>query len=296
MPPNRDSYCADIVVPCYHEQDALPLTAPQILGHFRKLVADQSNRLAQFRLLLVDDGSRDDTWRIIASLAADNPEVQGIKLSRNYGHQAALLSGLSVAAADVIISMDADLQDDIRAVDAMLAAYECGADLALGVRNDRATDTSAKRGTANAYYHLLRLLGVDIIENHADFRLMSRRALDALLQHQEINLFLRGLIPTLGFPVTLVPYARRARIAGETKYTLRKMIRLAIDGVTSFSIAPLRFIALLGATVFVLSMLIGIYFLAQRILAPASVVPGWASIVIPLLFLGGLQILSIGDL
>lgn len=296
MHQNRQSYSADVVVPCYHEQDALPVTAPQILEHFDRLVANKQNGLVSFRLLLVDDGSRDGTWPIIQKIASTNPNVVGIKLARNYGHQAAMLTGLTHAKADVVITMDADLQDDITAVDRMLAAYENGAHLALGVRNDRTSDTAGKRGTANAYYRLLSLLGVNIIENHADFRLMSSRSLAALLEHQEVNLFLRGLIPTLGFSVTLVPYARKSREHGETKYTLRKMIRLALDGITSFSVAPLRFIALTGGVVFLVSMLAGLFFLGVRLLSPEDAVPGWASTILPLLFLGGLQILSIGVL
>ncbi len=296
MHPNRHSYSADIVVPCYNEQEALPITAPKIIAHFRKLVSDPSNQLASFRILLIDDGSRDQTWSIISGLSAANPEVEGIKLARNFGHQAAMLSGLSAATADVVISMDADLQDDIEAIDAMLAAYENGAHLALGVREDRTSDTAAKRGTANLYYSVLALLGVNIIRNHADFRLMSRRALSALLEHKEVNLFLRGLIPMLGFPVVLVPYTRKHREAGETKYTLRKMVRLAIDGITSFSVAPLRFIALLGGVVFVISVLLGTYYLGERLFTPERTIPGWASTVLPLLFLGGLQILAIGIL
>lgn len=296
MSKSHESYSADIVVPCYHEQDALPVTAPQIIQHFRALVTSPSNGLSSFRLLLVDDGSRDETWRIIADLAASNPEVEGIKLARNYGHQAAMLSGLTKADADVVITMDADLQDDITAVDRMLAAYEAGAHLALGVRNDRTTDTAGKRTTANAYYRVLSLLGVNIIENHADFRLMSRRSLAALLEHQEVNLFLRGLIPSLGFPVTLVPYARQLREHGETKYTLRKMAGLAVDGITSFSVAPLRFIAFAGGVVFFGTMLAALHFLLERLFWPERTVPGWASTVLPLLFLGGLQILSIGVL
>ena len=292
----RNNYSIDVVVPCYHEQEVLPITAPTILAYFRKLVENNTNSANSFRLLLIDDGSRDKTWGVICTLARENHEVLGLKLSRNYGHQAAMLSGLSSATADVVITMDADLQDDIAAVEQMVAAYEQGAHLALGVRTDRTADTSGKRWTANVYYRLLSLLGVNIVNNHADFRLMSRRSLDALLEHQEVNLFIRGLIPTLGFSVTLVPYARKNRVAGDTKYTVRKMLRLALDGITSFSTAPLRVIALSGASVFVLSMLTGTYFLLQRLFSPDSTTPGWASTVLPLLFLGGMQILSIGIL
>lgn len=292
----RDKYSIDVVIPCYHEQEVLPITAPTILAYFRKLVEDNTNNAISFRLLLIDDGSHDGTWGVICALARESHEVFGLKLSRNYGHQAAMLSGLSNATADVVITMDADLQDDIAAVEQMIAAYEQGVHLALGVRNDRTADTSGKRWTANVYYHFLSLLGVNIINNHADFRLMSRRSLDALLEHQEVNLFIRGLIPTLGFPVMLVPYARKNRVAGETKYTVRKMLRLALDGITSFSTAPLRVIALSGASVFVLAILTGTYFLLQRLFFPESTTPGWASTVLPLLFLGGMQILSIGIL
>ena len=289
-------YRADIVVPCYDEEEALPQTAPVILDYFARLVADPGNRLAAFRLILVNDGSRDGTWAIIEGLTKLYPEVEGVLLSRNFGHQAAMLAGLSIADADVILTMDADLQDDIGAVSGMIAAYEAGAHLALGVRNDRSADSTRKQGSANAYYRLLSLLGIDIVENHADFRLMSRTALAALLQYREVNLFLRGLIPTLGFPVTLVPYKRQARAAGETKYTLRKMLRLALDGITSFSIMPLRIIALLGAVIFAGTMLATGWFLWIRFAHSAEVVPGWASTVLPMLFLGGVQLLSIGVL
>ena len=289
-------YRADIVVPCYNEELALPQTAPAILDFFAGLVADPGNGLATFRLILVNDGSSDATWSIITGLAERHPEVEGVMLSRNFGHQNAMLAGLSIADADVILTMDADLQDDIGAVRAMLAAYEAGSDLALGVRADRSSDSAGKQGSANAYYRLLSLLGINIIENHADFRLMSRVALDALLSYQEVNLFLRGLIPTLGFSVTLVPYSRQPRLQGETKYTLRKMIRLALDGITSFSVMPLRLIALLGAAIFVGTMATTIYFLAIWFFHSSLIVPGWASTVLPMLFLGGVQLLSIGVL
>jgi len=290
------TYRADIVVPCYNEEAALPETAPVIIDFFTRLVADPGNRLGAFRLILVNDGSSDDTWPIIASLAESHPEVEGVMLSRNFGHQSAMLAGLSITDADVILTMDADLQDDIAAVKDMIAAYEKGADLALGVRSDRSSDSASKQGSASVYYRLLSLLGIDIIENHADFRLMSRVALDALLSYREVNLFLRGLIPTLGFAVTLVPYVRQPRLQGETKYTLRKMMRLAIEGITSFSIMPLRLIALLGGTIFMGTMIATLYFLWVWCFHPDHVVPGWASTVLPMLFLGGMQLLSIGVL
>jgi len=289
-------YRADIVIPCYNEEDALPQTVPEILKYFDQLVSDSSNHLSEYRLILVNDGSKDSTWRIIEDLSRQHGEVEGVMLSRNFGHQAAMLAGLSVTDADVILTMDADLQDDIHAIGAMVSAYETGAHLALGVRNDRSSDSAGKSGSANAYYRLLSLLGIRIIENHADFRLMSRAALDALLQYREVNLFLRGLIPTLGFPVTLVPYARQPRTLGETKYTLRKMLRLAFDGITSFSITPLRMIAATGATIFLVTVLLGLWFLWIGVSRSHGLVPGWASTVLPMLFLGGMQLLSIGVL
>ena len=289
-------YRADIVVPCYNEQEALPETGPAMIAFFDGLVADPGNRLASYRLILVNDGSSDRTWPIIEALAAANTTVEGVCLSRNFGHQAAMLSGLSIADADVVITMDADLQDDMAAIAHMVAAYEAGAHLALGVRSDRTSDSAAKSGSANAYYRLLGLMGIRVIANHADFRLMSRRALSALLQYREVNLFLRGLIPTVGFPVTLVPYARQARTLGETKYTLRKMLRLAMDGITSFSVMPLRLISALGALVFAGTMIATLFFLYVAFAHSSAIVPGWTSTVLPMLFLGGVQLLSIGVL
>jgi glycosyltransferase involved in cell wall biosynthesis len=289
-------YRADIVVPCFNEEAVLGQTIPAVLDYMRALVARPDNRLEDFRIILVDDGSRDATWPIIDDFAGRAREVEGLKLSRNFGHQSAMLAGLAVADADVVITMDADLQDDLHAIAGMVAAHEQGAHLALGVRHDRSADTVGKKGWAHGYYRLLSLLGIRIIENHADFRLMSRTALDALLQYREVNLFLRGLIPTLGFTVALVPYKRAARTAGETKYTLRKMLRLALDGITSFSVMPLRAIAFAGATIFLGTMLAAAYFLYVFCFYSADVVPGWASVVLPMLFLGGVQLLSIGVL
>ena len=293
MQPNRTSYTLDVVIPCYHEEDALPLTLPRILDFLRSLNAC-ANGLSAFRLILVDDGSRDATWDIVSRFAQKHAEIVGIKLARNYGHQAAMLAGLAAVEADISITMDADLQDDIEAIKPMLQAYEAGSDLALGVRIDRSADTWLKRTTANSYYRALSLFGLNVIENHADFRLMSRRALAALLQYQESNLYLRGLIPTLGFAVATIPYVRKAREAGETKYTVAKMLGLATDGITSFSVTPLRMIAVLGALVFSGAMLAGAFFLAERVFHPESTTPGWASTVLPLLFLGGLQIFCTG--
>ena len=293
---NSQKYSLDIVVPCYNEQDALPQSVAVILEYMRGLLKQSKLRIASFQLLLVDDGSEDTTWQIINELVRSNPELVGIKLSRNFGHQNALLAGLSKSTGDVCISIDADLQDDINGIENMLKAFEAGSDLALGVRVERTTDSGFKRISAEIYYKLLTLLGVQVIVNHADYRLLSRKALTALLAHNEINLYLRGIITALGFKTTIVPYSRQPRNAGETKYTTRKMIQLAIDGITSFSIVPLRLVTFMGSVLFVLSFCVGSYFLVQSLFAPSSVVPGWASTVLPLLFLGGMQLLSIGIL
>ena len=292
----RPFYRADVIVPCYNEQGVLPHTVPVIRDYFDRLVLEPGNRLRGYRLLLVDDGSKDRTWDIIEEFAAEAANTEGLKLSRNFGHQSAMLAGLSQADADVVLTMDCDLQDDISAISRMLAAYEAGSHLALGVRSDRSSDTRRKSGPANAYYRLLSWMGIDIVENHADFRLMSRTALDALLQYKEANLFLRGLIPHIGFPVTLVPYARLPRTLGETKYTMRKMLGLALDGITSFSVMPLRVISLLGALLFALTAVIGCVFLYLTLTHASQLVPGWASTALPVLFLGGVQLLSLGVL
>jgi polyisoprenyl-phosphate glycosyltransferase len=293
---DRASYSVDVVVPCYNEQDVLPSTLPQLLDLMRTIRSDPRYGVAGFRILAVDDGSKDDTWAIIARFNAEHPEVSGVRLSRNFGHQKALVAGLSHSTADVAISIDADLQDDIAAIGRMLEAYVAGSDIALGVRTDRSSDSLFKRATANGFYTLLAFLGLTIVPNHADFRLMSRRALDALLAHGEANLFLRGLVPAVGFPVTLVPYQRQRRTAGVSKYPLRKMISLAIDGLTSFSSTPLRLVAILGLAVFGIAALLSIYVLALRLFAPQDTIPGWASTLLPVLALGGLQLLSSGIL
>lgn len=290
------AYRLDVVVPCYNEADVLPVTLPTVLAELRRLVASADNRLGAFRLLAVNDGSRDATWAVIERFASNNTEVEGIGLSRNCGHQLAMLAGLSHADADAVVTMDADLQDDIGTIERMLAAFESGADLALGVRIDRSSDQRRKRWTAQTYYRLLLALGVRIVPDHADFRLMSRRALAALLSHGEVNLFLRGLIPSLGFNVTLVPFVRNSRELGSSKYTLRKMFGLAIDGITSFSVVPLRLIAVLGLVLFGCTVLLSGLFLWLWLIRAGNFVPGWASIVLPMLMLGGVQLLSIGVL
>jgi len=291
-PPSRPPVLA-IIVPCYNEQEVLPETTRRLCHLLRDLVAggeiDEGSRI-----WFIDDGSRDRTWQLI-DLAAAQPDsrICGIKLSRNRGTQIALLAGLLTARGDVLISVDADLQDDLEVIPKMLDEFSHGHDIVYGVRKSRDTDTFFKRLSAEGYYHLLQRLGVEVVFNHADYRLMSRRAVEALREFPESNLFLRGLIPQLGFPTTTVAYDRAERHAGESKYPLGKMLALAWQGITSFSALPLRAITVLGVTVSMLSLAMGIWALGVRLFSDRAV-PGWASIVIPLFLISGIQLLSLG--
>ena len=282
-----------VVIPCYNEQEVLPETCRRLTQLLTGLIHD--GRIdAQSRVWLVDDGSRDRTWAMIreASQPAD-ALFCGIKLSRNRGHQVALLAGLMTAKGDVLISVDADLQDDLNVIPKMLALHADGSDIVYGVRASRQTDSAFKRWSAESYYRLLHKLGVEVVFNHADYRLMSRRAVEALRDFPEGNVFLRGLVPQLGFQSAQVEYDRSERFAGESKYPLRKMLALAWQGVTSFSAAPLRAITSLGLLVSLLSLGMGGWALYVRVFS-SEAVPGWASIVIPLFLLSGVQLLSLG--
>jgi glycosyltransferase involved in cell wall biosynthesis len=280
-----------IVVPCYNEEAALPHTLERLAQLMRSLKDTGRAGPGSF-VLFVDDGSKDRTWELLQAAAAEG--VHAIRLSRNFGHQRALLAGLEEAReADAVVSIDADLQDDVDAIARMVDAAKGGADIVYGVRTERTADTSFKRGTAQAYYRLLALFGVEIVFNHADFRLMTRRAIDALLAYKESNLFLRGLVPQLGFTTTVVPYERGERVAGESKYPLRKMLSLAWEGITSLSVAPLRFITVLGICTCLLAMGIGCWALIVGLFTTHAV-PGWTSTVVPLAFIGGVQLLSLG--
>lgn len=282
-----------VVVPCYNEEAVLPETARRLDELLARL--EHAGKAKNARTYLVDDGSRDSTWALIEQLARENPRFSGIKLSRNQGHQAALLAGLLTAEGDAVVSIDADLQDDLGAIERMVDSFGDGYDVVYGVRRSRSTDSFFKRNTAQLYYRLLRLFGVDVVYNHADFRLLSRRALDALQEFGEVNLFLRGIVPLLGYRSTVVEYNRGERFAGESKYPLRKMLALAVHGVTSFSVVPLRLIAATGLIVFVLSFLMIAWVLYGKFVLHGTV-PGWASSVIPIYLLGGIQLLSIGVL
>lgn len=281
-----------IVVPCYNEEEALPRTADVLRELLGNLVARQ--RISpDSRVYFVDDGSTDGTWEVIHHLASKDSRIAGIKLSANVGHQSALLAGLMRGEGDVLISMDADLQDDVRVVELMLDEFAKGKEIVYGARKRRETDSTWKRVTAQAFYRLLGVLGARVVFNHADYRLMGRTAVEALRGFKEVNLFLRGMIPLLGFSSSVIYYDRVPRIAGETKYPLRRMIALAVDGVTSFSIVPLRFIFFVGFLVFFFSAAMSLWVLFAAFFNDMTV-PGWASTTLPIYFLGGVQILSVG--
>jgi polyisoprenyl-phosphate glycosyltransferase len=281
-----------IVVPCYNEEPVLPNTLSILSGMLSQLIA-QGSVTADSKLLFVDDGSTDQTWKLLRDAAAADPRIRGLRLSRNCGHQNALLAGLHHSDADAAVSIDADLQDDVAAITTMVSAARNGSDIVYGVRKERGADTPFKRISARMYYHTLAIFGVEAVFNHADFRLMSRRALQALFQFGEANVFLRGIIPQLGFTTTVVYYDRLERLAGTSKYPLRKMLSLAWQGITSFSIVPLRFITVLGLITCVASLIVGLWALGIGLLTPRAV-PGWTSIVVPMVLIGGVQLLSLG--
>ena len=282
-----------IVIPCYNEQEVLPLTAPMFRQEIALLVG-KGKISENSRILFVNDGSRDRTWEIICELAQQDPVFMGIAQSRNRGHQNAVLAGLMEAKdrCDITITIDCDGQDDISAMEAMVDAYLEGNDIVYGARAQRKTDTFFKRFTAQAFYKLLNVMGVEVIYNHADYRLASRRVLDAFSEFEEVNLFLRGMFPLVGFKSTVVYYGRAERLAGESHYPLRKMLALAIDGITSLSIKPIRMISFLGFFVSALSAIGVIWSIFQYILH--NTVSGWASTICIVCFVSGVQLLSLG--
>ncbi len=282
-----------IAIPCYNEEEVLPITAKALSEKLRALISDKRIS-ADSRIVFIDDGSKDRTWELISEYAENSPLVCGIKLSRNYGHQNALMCALMTLreSADAIISIDADMQDDIEAFDVMLTEYKNGCDVVFGVRTARRKDSFFKRFSAQCYYRLLKCMGADIIYNHADFRLMSRRALDALSEYEEVNLFLRGIVPSMGFKTACVSYERNARAAGTTKYPLNKMLSLAWEGITSFSTKPIRLVTKLGAFMFLVSIAMLVYFFVRYF--TGHTVTGWASLAVSLWAIGGLLMLAIG--
>ncbi|MBR5560728.1 MAG: glycosyltransferase family 2 protein [Clostridia bacterium] len=291
MNPNNTLY---IVVPCYKEQEVLPETSKRLKEKMLQLRA-QGKISEKSRVMFVNDGSSDNTWPMIAELHEKEPEMfSGVNLSRNRGHQNALLAGLMTAVnyADMIVSMDADLQDDINAVDGMVDAYHEGFEVVYGVRSKRETDTFFKRFTAEGFYKVMLALGVNIVYNHADYRLMSRRAVEGLAQFKEVNLFLRGIVPQIGYKWTTVTYERAERFAGESKYPLKKMLAFAADGITSFSVKPIRLVLTAGVVVFMVSLVMLLYALISKLTGHTSA--GWTSLMGSIWLIGGIQLLSLG--
>lgn len=282
-----------VVIPCYREEEALPKTAEKLDHLFddlikKQLIAPDSS------IALVDDGSKDDTWGVICRLHEQDNKYEGIKLAHNAGHQNALWAGMMTVkdSCDCLISMDADLQDDVNAVYGFLEEYKKGADIVYGVRSSREKDTFFKRFTAEGYYKFMAMMGAEIVFNHADYRLMSARALDALSQFGEVNLFLRGMIPQLGFRTAEVYYERGERVAGESKYPLKKMLAFAMQGIMSFSVKPIQWITALGAMFVLLGVVMAVYTLGSLIFGNA--VSGWASLMISIWFIGGVQLVALG--
>lgn len=282
-----------LAIPCYNEEEVLYDTTEKLKKKLDTMVAE-GKITPDSKIVYFDDGSKDKTWEIITELHNTNKYVNGVKMSRNRGHQNTLLGGLMTIKdqCDCTISIDADLQDDINAFDKMIEDFENGSEIVYGVRSKRATDTAFKRMTAQGFYKVLSALGAEVVYNHADFRLMSRKALDALADFKEVNLFLRGLVPLVGFKSSVVEYERSERLAGESKYPLKKMLGLAWDGVTSLSMKPIRMITTLGAIVFCVSILILIYSFVMWIIG--NTVSGWTSTVVSIWAIGGLQLLAIG--
>ena len=282
-----------LFIPCYNEQEVLPETSRQLEEIMRGLI--KKDKISdKSKIAFVNDGSKDNTWNIITDLHEKNPMFTGINLAHNKGHQNALLAGLMTAKdyADAAISLDADLQDDVGVIEQFIDKFNEGKDVVYGVRSTRATDTVFKRSTAHAFYKLMKAMGADTLQDHADYRLMSKRALEGLAKYKEVNLFLRGIVPMIGYETDVVYYERHERFAGESKYPLKKMLSFAVDGITSCSVKPIRMITSLGTLVFTVSIVMLIYFLIVWLLG--HTVQGWTTIVISLWGIGGLILLSLG--
>lgn len=282
-----------LVIPCYNEEEVLPETKKRLKKKMDELI--QKKKISsKSKVIFVNDGSRDKTWELIKTFHEEDSLFGGINLTRNKGHQNALLAGLMTVKedCDIAISLDADLQDDIEAIEKMVDSYHEGYDIVYGVRSSRKKDTFFKRNTALAFYKLMNAMGVETIYNHADYRLMSRRALDGLSEFKEVNLFLRGLVPLIGYKTTTVEYERNERFAGESKYPLKKMLNFAFDGITSFSVKPIRMITMLGFLIFLVSIIMLLYTLIRY--TTGATVIGWSSVMISVWALGGLQLLGIG--
>ncbi len=282
-----------IVIPCYNEEEVLPLTAPMFREELQRLMED-TQVSSDSRILFVDDGSSDRTWEIIQNLASQDLCFMGIRQSRNRGHQSSVLAGLMEAMPDfdITISIDCDGQDDLHAMEEMVKAYEKGCEVVYGVRSDRSSDSVFKRGTAQGFYRFMKLLGADVVYNHADYRLVSSKVLGELANFEEVNLFLRGMIPLVGFPSTCVYYERHERLAGKSHYPLKKMLTLAFDGITSLSVKPIRLITGLGILVALVSFIGVIWSIVEFFLG--QTVSGWASMTSIICFVSGVQLISLG--
>jgi len=283
-----------IVIPCYNEEEVLAETTQRVDSLLNEMIQNQEIAEDSF-VCYVDDGSRDKTWEIIEEISNQNPHFKGIKLSRNFGHQNALIAGLMQLknSADALISMDADLQDDIMVIKSFVEKYKEGYDVVYGVREDRSKDSTFKRATAEFFYKFQSFMGIESVSNHADYRLLSQKALNALAEFKEINLFIRGVVPLIGFRSCSVYYSRGERFAGESKYPLKKMILFALDGIASFSIVPLRIITLIGFIIFLFSLLVIFWVLIEKYLL-GSTIKGWSSVIISIYFMGGIQLMSMG--
>jgi glycosyltransferase involved in cell wall biosynthesis len=282
-----------LVIPCYNEEEVLHETSKQLKAIMERMIA--SKKISEeSRIVFVNDGSKDKTWEIIKRLHEEDPLFAGINLSKNRGHQNALLAGLLTTKdyADAVISLDADLQDDVNVIEKFIDEFDKGYDVVYGVRSSRKSDTFFKKSTAEGFYKVMQLLGVNIVFNHADYRLMSRRALDGLSEFKERNLFLRGIIPLIGYPSTTVEYERHERFAGESKYPLKKMLSFAFNGITSFSIKPIRMILNTGVLMFLISIVIMIWSVVDKY--RGNTVPGWTSLMVSIWMIGGIQLISIG--
>lgn len=293
MQRNGETTLLSIVVPCFNEEEVLNETTRELTSVLDHLVT--SRKISpDSKIFFVDDGSRDQTWPLIQEKVTQDHYVQGVKLSRNFGHQYALLAGMETAAnvSDCIISIDADLQDDVQAIFKMVDKYLEGNDIVYGVRDKRDTDTFFKRNTALAFYRLMNRMGVRLVPNHADFRLMSRRAVGELMNYREENIFLRGIVPLLGFPSTKVYYNRKERFAGKSKYPFKKMIAFAVDGITSFTIVPIKLVTSLGFTIVLIGIIIAVYTLVEWFLN--HTISGWTSLILSIWLVGGMQLIAIG--
>lgn len=283
-----------IVSPCFNEESLIKINLRKLIDLLERLSNKQLIDFSQSSIYVVDDGSTDNSWKQLQEMNSTYPQIKCIKLSRNFGHQNALLAGIIKSCEEIVISIDFDLQDDLEAVEKMILKYNSGSEIVYGIKADRSVDSFLKKSFARLFYALLTLLGAEVIKNHADFRLMSKRAINSLRQYKENDIYLRGIIPLLGFESSTVEYSLIKRTAGKTKYSFNKSMSLALRGITSLTFKPLRIIGFLGFLIAIFSIFITFYYVSQSILYPENIVPGWASTVLPIYFLGAIQLISLG--